>query len=1031
MKKIILITAFCLFAVVNSQAIEGLIYNDHNYNGTFDGTDSVVEGATIKVYDQTNTLIGAFKSNSLGVYNTGVVAGDVRLEVAAPEGLALYSTYYGTEASGLIKFAAGNGTGFNIGLFSPGRYCPVVKGGVPIGIPINRIGDQKTNEPAVVTFSENSGTNAIPAPISDYKNPGFNVESELQNVGTVNGLAYSSTLNSIFAAAFVKRHSGLGPTKNPTTIYKIDRNSGVSSEWVTIDPTRTDPHSGDTDTYTLADCPNCDPVRPLNGYFADFAAYDDALKEGLGDIEISADQKFLYAVDLKFRTLLKIEIRADGTAGSISQTSILDSMVDAVGTDKDQCPSQNDLRPYGLGMRDGEVFVGVVCTAQSTINEAVDLPITSPSAAGYGECLGTELTGPCSKKPGYVGRMTPKVVGSPRPGDRNKLRGYILKLDPTGTFFFNLLNFPLNYERGCQFDLGVCINERSANWAPWTDKYPYRADAENFFRDGGAYWSSLTIDLGVIYPSPYIADLAFDNDGSLIIGLGDRFMHQIGAFNAPSPYLDGTVEYGDATGDVLRACSRGRDSWVLEKGVSGDASCDSGGQTFMVNTEYKLGETQADIDSYPDKFLLSEYYFQDAPGSGGAISSRYTTDRSGFKEHVIGSVLQLPDRENVLVTQVDSAYGAINYIPGLIEFDQINWFNNGVSFMNNATGEWRSAYVLTHTFPIGIDYYSKGSGIGDLVPLCDPAPIEIGDRVWKDSLENGVQDVNDPGISGVGVNLYDDANNLIASTVTDKNGNYLFSTLKETSTDSRAYGLTLKSGSLYTIKLDRCADYTGSLSGLLPTTAKVSGGSTNGSPINDSDGLLVDKNLDPSCSNTVFTTIVAGNPGENDHSIDFGFIEEGTNQEEGDVDFLSLDSKGRQLRTLARSAIDYKANTCRSKYSKKSRAKDRSKANVLDDITWRTVYLQVKGASTSNKVANQSCAKINRSNAINTLNESYETQANFVKTIANSSCLTKAGKSKKSVKSRVKKFISDADKLKTNAQTYLATHINVNAFVCK
>jgi hypothetical protein len=50
----------------------------------------------------------------------------------------------------------------------------------------------------------------------------------------------------------------------------------------------------------------------------------------------------------------------------------------------------------------------------------------------------------------------------------------------------------------------------------------------------------------------------------------------------------------------------------------------------------------------------------------------------------------------------------------------------------------------------------------------------IGDRVWLDIDSNGVQDPNEPGLGGLTVTLRDGNNNLLATRVTDNNGNYYF-----------------------------------------------------------------------------------------------------------------------------------------------------------------------------------------------------------------------------------------------------------------
>ena len=85
--------------------------------------------------------------------------------------------------------------------------------------------------------------------------------------------------------------------------------------------------------------------------------------------------------------------------------------------------------------------------------------------------------------------------------------------------------------------------------------------------------------------------------------------------------------------------------------------------------------------------------------------------------------------------------------------------------------------------------------------VCDVNPIEIGDRVWKDTNGNGIQDGNEPALVGVSVCLYDNANTLIATAITDANGNYIFSSATGTSTTSLKYGLTLAYGQNYQLRI--------------------------------------------------------------------------------------------------------------------------------------------------------------------------------------------------------------------------------------
>jgi hypothetical protein len=58
-------------------------------------------------------------------------------------------------------------------------------------------------------------------------------------------------------------------------------------------------------------------------------------------------------------------------------------------------------------------------------------------------------------------------------------------------------------------------------------------------------------------------------------------------------------------------------------------------------------------------------------------------------------------------------------------------------------------------------------------------PATLGDFVWHDLDENGIQDAGEPGIAGVGVQLFASNGQLIASTQTDENGFYRFSDLRQ------------------------------------------------------------------------------------------------------------------------------------------------------------------------------------------------------------------------------------------------------------
>ena len=60
-----------------------------------------------------------------------------------------------------------------------------------------------------------------------------------------------------------------------------------------------------------------------------------------------------------------------------------------------------------------------------------------------------------------------------------------------------------------------------------------------------------------------------------------------------------------------------------------------------------------------------------------------------------------------------------------------------------------------------------------------PATLTITDRVWYDSDGDQTQDAGEPGIAGVTMNLLDAAGNVVATTITDSNGDFTFAGVLE------------------------------------------------------------------------------------------------------------------------------------------------------------------------------------------------------------------------------------------------------------
>ncbi|MFN8489124.1 MAG: SdrD B-like domain-containing protein [Caldilineaceae bacterium] len=232
----------------------------------------------------------------------------------------------------------------------------------------------------------------------------------------------------------------------------------------------------------------------------------------------------------------------------------------------------------------------------------------------------------------------------------------------------------------------------------------------------------------------------------------------------------------------------------------------------------------------------------------------------GFGYENVGSVFKFPfvnGQYSTTPTVWLDTVGGTAVKPGSGEFvysylAHNNYYDSVAWQSFDQTSYSRTAYLDTGM--------RKGSGTGDLEIFCDPAPIEIGNRVWKDTNGNGIQDADEPGLAGVVVSLYDSNNNRLATVATDAQGAYYFSNATGTDTFNAKYNLAaLKlNTSGYQVRIDTTQP---ALANFTLTTPNADS-SANGDA-RDSDGQMSGSN-----AIATFATSVAG---ANNHTYDLGF----------------------------------------------------------------------------------------------------------------------------------------------------------------
>lgn len=142
-----------------------------------------------------------------------------------------------------------------------------------------------------------------------------------------------------------------------------------------------------------------------------------------------------------------------------------------------------------------------------------------------------------------------------------------------------------------------------------------------------------------------------------------------------------------------------------------------------------------------------------------------------------------------------------------------------------------------------------------------PLTNSIGDKVWFDTDGDGVQDTNEAGVSGVTITLYaSDGVTVLATTVTDANGNYIFTGLNANT--NYIVGLTPLAGMLLTTTSGTTSGNATTNSDFSQTTYKTTAvnSGTAGTQITGIDaGLVMQSNVTASLGDKVWLDLNGNN----------------------------------------------------------------------------------------------------------------------------------------------------------------------------
>ena len=662
--------------------ITGTVFEDFNYNGTFDSGEHLgVEGVSVTATDSLgNTFTAGAGTDANGDFViNGLTAGRTyRVEFSnLPSWGSI--TFYGGDNGTSVQFVQ-PGNCANLGVANPTDYCQedplIVLACYENGAPANN-----TNK-GIVSFQYSvSGSSPAPGEIA-----------KVQDVGSIWGTAYQQSTQKAFFSAFMKRHSDFGNAgSGGVYMTSINPVSGVATTVSSFDLQGVVPSNGGS-AIDFGNVNRTVVPGPISAGVAgdneislistepnrDMDALDKVGKISYGNIEYNSGK--LYLINLFEPSLIVVDVDNAGfplpTNGTNPASNIVERYLFNSLSGLPNC-NNGQYRPFAISFYEGQGYIGGVCSGENggTINDVI----------------------------GYVHRFDPLNIASG---------------------FIEILSFSFDYNREPAATFGTDIGEF---WAPWQTGW----SPEKNFADNGAD------------PQPIISDIEFTRTGDMVLGIMDRFSHQGGHENYESISGNTQLFNVNASGDILHVClSNG--TYFLE------------GTTECPTNDSRTG---GEFETNDGPFGVGEFYCDDFfDVNSGTIDPSHL-------EVSLGGLALLPGTDEV----VNTVYDPLSFI-GTGEFR-----TQGIHWYSTQTGKLTDSYKVVESSPNDVPGgFGKAAGLAEAIFICSPAPLEIGNYVWCDSISNGIQDPFEQGIDGMLVQLYDADGDLVGQDTTANGGQYYF-----------------------------------------------------------------------------------------------------------------------------------------------------------------------------------------------------------------------------------------------------------------
>lgn len=781
--------------------ISGTVYRDFDASGTQSNnlpTEPGVPRLTVNAYVNFSTTPVSVTTDAAGNYafTTAQIPpqAKVRIEFASIDDGFFFGPV-GPRSQTNLRFITAPATNVDCGINYPTEYCQ--NGEVQVIIPCFVNGDAVNTGTVDPSHQAAKGDVLVSFSIdasglaSGTNFPPTHMASAGE-IGAVWGVAYLRAEKKVLTSATIKRHAGLG-SLGTGGVYITDLATATSAPLFDF--------QADLNIPTGAD-----PHSGLNPDKTQASSDPGPMsvlgKIGLGGIELSDDSKTLYAVNMYDRKLYGVFI--DSPARKPSPSDVKSWAIDQSG-----CPN-GDFRPWAIYNYRKHVYVGGVCSGENRTSKI-------PQSSSAMDALAATL---------------PDTVG---------LKAIIMRIDPrqgASATFQTVLSFPLTFSRGAADLTDNCAQLKY--WLPWNNDFPIGCNSTGKF---------------VSWPQPMVTDIAFDDNGDMIIGMLDRFGHLAGVENH-APNGQGFYN-GFTSGDILRASVLSPDNSAYRLESNGSVGGRTAGSNVIPGSGMVMTPPYAPTTG---TFTVSGVGNNQGPGGGEFYFNDQwyfnVANNLGHDETANGSLMLRPGSNEIIT----SAFDPITDV----------YQSGGVRVMSNLDGTLKRNYALFGFNAPGT--FGKVSGLGDGKILCDTPPIEIGNRVWFDDNRDGIQDAYEPGVDGIVLRLFDMSSGtgtLVGSTTTANGGLYLFNNVNVPT--------GLKPELNYQIRMDMAQLPSLDLSAATPQggpqrngrrssvtrdyyVSPKSRGTAPGSTTRDSDAAVI--------GTDAVITLTTGNFGENNYNMD-------------------------------------------------------------------------------------------------------------------------------------------------------------------